>query len=93
MKKILIRSLARADILDQYSLLETATGGCRNAKLSRLSELLVQAFRYLGKENIRPEHIDHLNRTIPSNQRKKLLKYLCYAPAWMHCYFRKLAND
>src|SRR5271168_874819 len=44
------------------------------AMAGRLSGLLVQAFRELGKENVTPERLKHLKRTLPLDARKELLK-------------------
>ena len=63
------------------------------AMAGRLSGLLVQAFRELGKENITPERLKHLKRTIPLNARKELLKDIRFAPEWMHSIFKELAEE
>jgi len=57
----------------------------------RLSGLLIQAFRELGKEHVTPERIAHLKRTLPAGDRRKLLDDLRLAPTWMHRIFRDLA--
>jgi hypothetical protein len=63
------------------------------AAAGRLSGLLMQAFRHLGKEHITPERMEHLKRTLPAKERKQLLKDLRLAPAWMHPLFRQLAGN
>jgi hypothetical protein len=63
------------------------------AAAGRLSGLLIQALRELGKEHVTPERRQHLKRTLPANQRRELLKDLRLAPAWMHPIFRELAED
>ena len=63
------------------------------AMAGRLSGLLVQALRELGKEHITPERIEHLKRTIPLDARRELLKDIRFAPEWMHSIFRKLAEE
>ena len=62
------------------------------AAADRLSGLLIQAFRELGKEHITPARIDHLKRTLPASKRRELLKDIKLAPAWMHPIFRALAE-
>ena len=62
------------------------------AAARRLSGLLMQAFRYLGRAHVTPERIEHLKLTIPAKDRKQLLKDLPLAPAWMHTLFRELAG-
>ena len=59
----------------------------------RLSGLLIQAFRELGKEHITRERREHLKRTLPADKRRELIKDLRLAPAWMHPIFRELAEE
>jgi hypothetical protein len=63
------------------------------AAAGRLSGLIIQAFRELGKEHITDARIEHLRRTIPAVKRRELLKDLALAPAWMHPIFRVLAEE
>ena len=63
------------------------------ATAGRLSGLLIQALRELGKEHVTPERRRHLKRTLPADKRRELLKDLRLAPAWMHPIFRELAED
>lgn len=63
------------------------------ATAGRLSGLLIQALRELGKDHITQERIDHLKRTLPMERRQELLKDIPLAPAWMHAIFRELAED
>jgi hypothetical protein len=58
----------------------------------RLSGLIIQAFRSLGKEHVTQDRIDKLKNTIPSKQRQELLKDIAVAPAWMHPILRELAE-
>ena len=59
----------------------------------RLSGLLMQALRELGKEHMTPARRAHLKRTIPPDKRRELVKDLRLAPAWMHPIFRELAEE
>src|SRR5277367_1602694 len=59
------------------------------AAAGRLSGLVIQAFRELGKEHVTPGRIEHLKRTLPADKRRELLKDLTLAPAWMHPIFRQ----
>ena len=59
----------------------------------RLSGLLIQALRELGKEHITRERREHLKRTLPADKRSELIKDLKLAPAWMHAIFRELAEE
>jgi hypothetical protein len=63
------------------------------AAAGRLSGLLIQALRHLGKEHITPARVEHLKRTLPAKERKKLLWDLPLAPAWMHPLFHELAGN
>ena len=59
----------------------------------RLSGLLIQALRELGKEHVTPKRREHLKRTLPADKRRELIKDLRLAPAWMHPIFRELAGE
>ena len=63
------------------------------AAAGRLSGLLIQALRELGKEHVTPERCAHLKRTLPANKRRELIRDLRLAPAWMHPIFRELAEE
>jgi len=63
------------------------------AAAGRLSGLLMQAFRHLGREHITSQRMAHLKRTLPVKERKQLIKDLPLAPAWMHSFFRELASS
>src|SRR5262245_1952628 len=63
------------------------------APAGRLSGLLIQALRELGKEHVTLERLAHLKRTLPADKRRTLLKDLRLAPAWMHPIFRELAEE
>ena len=63
------------------------------AAAGRLSGLLIQALRELGKEHVTKERREHLKRTIPADKRRELIKDLKLAPAWMHPVFRELAEE
>lgn len=63
------------------------------AMAGRLSGLLIQALRELGKENVTKDRLDHLKRILPADKRRELLKDIRLAPEWMHAIFRKLASE
>lgn len=63
------------------------------AAAGRLSGLLIQALRELGKEHVTTSRREHLKRTLPADKRSELIKDLRLAPAWMHPIFRELAED
>jgi len=62
------------------------------ATAGRLSGLVIQAFRSLGQEHVTATRVAKLKKTIPLAERRKLLKDLALAPAWMHSIFRDLAD-
>lgn len=62
------------------------------AAMGRLTGLLIQAFRHLGREHITRQRIAHLKRTLPTTERRRLIKDLSLAPTWMHPLFRDLAE-
>jgi hypothetical protein len=63
------------------------------AAAGRLSGLVIQALRELGKEHVTPGRVEHLKRTLPADKRREVLKDLELAPAWMHPIFRELAAE
>lgn len=63
------------------------------AAAGRLSGLVIQALRELGKEHVTTLRVEHLKRTLPADKRRELLKDLKLAPAWMHPIFRQLAEE
>lgn len=63
------------------------------ATAGRLSGLLIQALRALGRRHVTPQRIAHLKRTIPAKERRALLEDLRFAPVWMHPIFRELAGS
>ena len=63
------------------------------AAAGRLSGLLMQAFRSLGREHIAQQRLAYLKRTLPARERKQLIKDLQLAPTWMHRFFRELAES
>jgi len=63
------------------------------AMAGRLSGLLVQAFRELGKENVTAERLEHLIRVLPIDKRQELMKDIRLVPEWMHSIFKKLAEE
>ena len=62
------------------------------AAAGRLSGLVIQALRELGKEHVTPERRAHLKRSLPAKKRQELIKDIRLAPAWMHPIFRELAE-
>jgi hypothetical protein len=63
------------------------------AAAGRLSGLLMQAFRSLGRQHITRQRLARLKQTLPAKERKQLIKDLPLAPTWMHPFFRELAES
>lgn len=63
------------------------------ATAGRLSGLVIQALRYLGKDAITAQQIEQLRDRIPQEERTKLLKDLRFAPAWMHPILRSIVEE
>jgi hypothetical protein len=78
--------LGRLDIaLKQTSPRIMATAG-------RISGLVIQALRYLGRAHVGDETLRRLNRRLSANDRKQLLKDVDYAPAWIADIMRRLGS-
>lgn len=63
------------------------------AAAGRLSGLVIQALRELGKEHVTAKTVQHLKRTLPIEKRRELVKDIRLGPAWMHPIFRELAEE
>jgi hypothetical protein len=63
------------------------------AAANRLSGLVIQAFKSLGREHVTPARLAHLRRTVPAPERARLARDLDLAPAWMRPMLRDLAKD
>jgi hypothetical protein len=62
------------------------------ATAGRLSGLVIQAFKALGREHVTKDRVDHLKRILPLEKRRTLLDDLGFAPAWMRSLFIELAE-
>ncbi len=63
------------------------------ATAGRTSGLVIQAFRYLGREHVDEGVIDKLSRRLSPEDHRQLLRDIRYAPAWMGAIFRRLARE
>jgi hypothetical protein len=59
----------------------------------KLSALVMAAFRLLGQQRVTPERLAHLRKLLPLAERRRLLKDLRFAPAWMHPHLRFIAGE
>ena len=62
------------------------------ATAGSVSGLVIQAFRYIGKDGVRPEHIATLRRSLSKADRERLWRDRIHAPAWMHRYFERILH-
>jgi hypothetical protein len=62
------------------------------ATAGRASGLVIQALRWLGKENVDEEVIAKLRRTLKPADRATLLADAHLAPAWISALFHQLAE-
>jgi predicted nucleotidyltransferase len=58
----------------------------------RISGLVFEALREIGKEHIDDGIVERLKETLTSDQQVKLLKDLPNAPAWMHAIIRAVTS-
>ncbi len=63
------------------------------AAAGRMTGLVIAGLRYVGKANITPGRVTHLHKLLSPEDRRKLLEDITLAPAWMHPYFRAIAQD
>ena len=57
-----------------------------------MSAMVFAALRNIGKANITTERINHLRALLRPNDRRRLLRDLIRAPAWMHPHLRHIAG-
>ena len=63
------------------------------ATAGRISGLVIQAMRYLGKTHVNDETIKRLDRKLSASDRKQLLKDVAYAPGWIADIMRHLGGQ
>ena len=74
--------------------IELRKAGPKRMKLhERISGLVFEALREIGKEHITEQHIQTLQRILTSEQKGKTLHDLREAPAWMHPHIREITKD
>ena len=71
-------------VLKQTSPRSMATAG-------RVSGLVIQALRYLGKSQVKEDTLKRLDRHLSAADRKQLGQDLAYAPDWVGAILRRLA--
>ncbi len=63
------------------------------ATAGRVSGLVIQALRYLGRDNVDDAVVDQLARRLSADDRRQLIRDIRYAPAWIGAIFRRLAPE
>ncbi|MGO8699214.1 MAG: DUF6088 family protein [Limisphaerales bacterium] len=62
------------------------------AAAGRMTGLVIAALRYIGKANISSLRVAHLRKLLSPADRRRLVKDILLAPAWMRPYFRAIAS-
>lgn len=63
------------------------------AAAGRTTGLVIAGLRFIGRANVSPERVAHLRKLLSPQDRRRLLKDMPIAPAWMHPYFRLMAGE
>jgi hypothetical protein len=63
------------------------------ATAGRISGLVIQAFRNLGRQHVDEAVIAQLDRRLETEDRKQLLKDVRFAPAWIADIMRRLGKE
>jgi hypothetical protein len=58
----------------------------------RISGLVIQALRHLGQKHVDDAVIQTLQRKLSDQDRKRLIKDIAYAPAWVGKHLREIAQ-
>lgn len=61
------------------------------AAAGRASGLVMEGLRALGRDHVTPARLAHLRKLLPARDRRRLLRDLRFAPAWMHPHLRFIA--
>jgi len=62
------------------------------ATAGRISGLIIQALRYLGKRHVDDDVFARLDLRLDDDDRKRLLKDLRFAPSWIADIMRRLGQ-
>lgn len=63
------------------------------ATANKISGLVIQALRYLGKDHVTQMEIDKLKMRLNTTERNRLMVDIRYAPEWIAEIFRELAQE
>lgn len=62
------------------------------AAAGRTTGLVIAGLRFIGRANVSMERVAHLRTLLSAEDRRRLLKDIALAPAWMHPYLRAVAE-
>lgn len=62
------------------------------ATAGKISGLIIQALRHIGKEHVDEHVLEQLDRRLDEEARSQLIKDIRYAPAWVADIFRRLSD-
>lgn len=65
----------------------------RMAAAGRMSGIVFAALREIGPRNVTPERVAGLRKLLTRRDRRRLIKDLRLAPAWMHPHLRRIAAE
>jgi hypothetical protein len=63
------------------------------ATAGRVSGVVIQALRFLRRQQVGSEVVEKLRKRLKPAERRQLLKDIPYAPAWMAPIFREIAEE
>jgi len=62
------------------------------ATAGKISGLLIQALRHIGQKNVDDTVVERLRNRLSEDDKKRLLKDIRYAPAWIAAIMRRVAQ-
>jgi len=63
------------------------------ATANKISGLVIQALRHIGKDQVTQEIIEKLKNRLTTEDRKRLMADIRYAPEWIAAIFRTLSQE
>lgn len=85
-------SLSRIVQVGKQQIILKRTTPRNMATAGKISGLVIQALRHLGKDHVDKQVIAQLDRIMDDQARQQLLKDIRYAPAWIADIIRELAD-
>lgn len=62
------------------------------AAAGRTTGLVIAGLRFIGRANVNKDRVTHLRKLLSAEDRRRLLKDIALAPAWMHPFLREIAK-